>query len=105
MPKTTHTKTLTLTALALATFFTTLTPATATDTPATDQAIEQLTQTGTSVAEETNRLIVPLKDETTNKDVLNWRLLNGADANPILTIHGKAISCEDDSPDLRLTST
>lgn len=70
MPKTTHTKTLTLTALALTTFFTTLTPATATDTPATDQAIEHLTQTGASVAEETNRLIVTLKDETTNKDVL-----------------------------------
>lgn len=63
-------KTLTLTALALATFFTTLTPATATDTPATNQTIEQLTQTRASVTEETNRLIVTLKDDTTNKDVL-----------------------------------
>lgn len=47
MPKTTCAKTLTLTALALSTFFTTLTPATATDN---SQAIEQLTQTGPSVA-------------------------------------------------------
>lgn len=68
MPKTNYTTRLTLTALALTSLFTPLSPAVATDTGAVEQTIEKLAQNPqATVAQETNRLIITLTDEAVNK--------------------------------------